>query len=57
MKYDGVTFVEEAVRGMTKAEFIKAHVNVLWTDCDKPTRKARLADVYGRITGKGEKEV
>ena len=30
MKVDNVTFVEVAVKGMTKEEFINAHIKVVW---------------------------
>lgn len=54
MKYEGVTFVAEAVAKMTKEEFIDLHIDVLWLDRKKPTRKKMLADVFDRIVGKQE---
>ena len=30
MKIEGVTFVENAVKSMTKEEFIERHIKVLW---------------------------
>lgn len=54
MKYEGVTFVAEAVAKMTKEEFIDLHIEVLWLDRKKPTRKKMLADVFDRIVGKQE---
>lgn len=56
MKYDGVTFVEARVREMSKADFIKMHIDVLWLDRDKPTRKKMLADIWQRIVGKDNNE-
>jgi hypothetical protein len=50
MKYEGVTFVEEAAKGLTKEAFIRAHIGNFWLDRDKETRKKMLADVFGRIT-------
>ena len=32
MKIEGVTFVENAVKSMTKEEFIERHIKVLWQD-------------------------
>lgn len=51
-KYEGVTFVAEAVRAMSKEVFIKRHIDNYWLDRDKETRKKMLADVYQRIVGK-----
>ena len=52
MKYDGVTFVVEAVKAMSKEVFIKRHIDNFWLDRDKETRSKMLADVYKRITEK-----
>lgn len=46
MKFEGVTFVESAVKQMTKEEFIKKHVDVYWLDRKKEDRKKMLSDVY-----------
>lgn len=54
-KYEGVTFVTEAVKAMSKDVFIKLHIDNFWLDRDKETRKKMLADVYERITGKEKK--
>lgn len=54
MKYEGVTFVAEAVANMSKDEFIEMHIDAFWLDRKKPTRKKMLADVYDRIVGKEE---
>lgn len=49
MKFEGVTFVEDAVKSMTKRAFIRQHVNVLWKDRSKDERKQLLSDVYSMI--------
>lgn len=54
MKYEGVTFVVEAVKQMSKTDFIEKHIYAFWLDRKKPTRKKMLADVYDRIVGKEE---
>ena len=54
MKFEGVTFVEDAVRSMTKAAFIKKHVDVFWQDRNEGDRKQMLSDVY-TITAKKKK--
>jgi hypothetical protein len=50
MKYEGVTFVETAVREMDEEEFVERHVDAFWTDRNRKTRRERLVDVYARIT-------
>ena len=55
-KYEGVTFVVEAVKAMSKEVFIKHHIDNFWLDRDKETRKKMLADVYQRIVGKSKKD-
>ena len=55
MTYDGVTFVVEAVKSMSKEVFIKHHIDNFWLDSDKETRSKMLADVYQRIVGKSKK--
>ena len=39
MKIEGVTFVENAVKSMTKEEFIERHIKVLWQDRKEASRK------------------
>lgn len=56
MKYDGVTFVVQAVKAMSKEVFIKHHIDNFWLDRDKETRSKMLADVYQRIVGKSKKD-
>ena len=46
MKFEGVTFVEDAVRSMTKAAFINRN---------EGDRKQMLSDVYDTITAKKKK--
>ncbi len=54
MFYEGVAFVEEACKGMSKEEFIERHKGVFWQDRDETTREKMLADVYERMFGKTE---
>ena len=54
MRYEGVTFVEDTCREMTKEEFIEHHKGVFWQDRDEQTREKMLADVYERMFGKPE---
>ena len=39
MRYEGVTFVTEACKGMSKEEFIERHKDVFWQDRDEQTRE------------------
>lgn len=55
-KYEGVTFVVEAAKAMSKEVFIKHHIDNFWLDRDKETRSKMLADVYQRIVGKSKKD-
>lgn len=50
MKVDNVTFVEVAVKGMTKEEFINAHIKVVWQELKEADRKKKLSEVYDAIT-------
>ena len=52
MKIEGVTFVENAVKSMTKEEFIERHIKVLWQDRKETSRKKMLSDTYDKIVGK-----
>lgn len=52
MKFEGVTFVEDAVKSMTREEFIERHMQVLWQDRKEASRKKMLSDTYDRIVGK-----
>ena len=45
MKIEGVTFVENAVKSMTKEEFIERHIKVLWQDRKEASRKKMLSDI------------
>lgn len=54
MIYNGVTFVESAVRKMSKEEFISSCKDTFWQDRDEKTREKMLADVYERIAGGGK---
>ena len=50
MKVDNVTFVEVAVKGMTKEEFINAYIKVVWQELKEADRKKKLSEVYDAIT-------
>lgn len=52
MKFEGVAFVEDAIKSMTKEEFIERHMKVLWQDRKEASRKKMLSDTYDRIVGK-----
>ena len=49
MKYEGVTFVEEQVRKMSKDSFVVAHFPYLWQDRKERERKKMLSTVYDLI--------
>lgn len=49
MKIDCVNFNDEAVAAMSRNEFINAHIDVLWIDRDKDTRKKMLGTAYDLI--------
>ena len=51
MRYEGVTFVDDACRNLSKAEFIEQCKDVFWQDRDEKTREKMLADVYERMKG------
>lgn len=54
MRYEGVTFVEDTCRNLSKEEFIERHKADFWLDRDVKTREKMLADVYERMFGKSE---
>lgn len=56
MRIEGVTFVEDAVKSMSKEEFVKRHKNVFWLDRDERDRDQILSDTYDLIVGKKKKE-
>ena len=56
MRVEGVTFVEDAVKSMSKEEFIKRHKNVFWLSRDEHDREQMLSDTYDLIVGKKKKE-
>lgn len=57
LKFEGVTFIVDAVRRMTKEEFIGKHLNVYWKDRKEKQRRKMLTDVYEKIAGKSSDEV
>lgn len=57
LKYEGVTFVTDAVKAMTKEDFIALHLPVYWKDRKVSQRKKMLSDVYDKIAGKSSEEV
>lgn len=56
MKYEGVTFVVDAVRRMPLDVFVASHINAFWQDRDKETREKMLTQAYNLITAKKEKK-
>lgn len=51
MRFEGVTFVEEAVKSMAKEEFIEKHMPVIWQDRKATDREKMLSDTYDTIIG------
>lgn len=56
LKYEGVNFVKEEAKKLSKEDFIKSHIDNFWLDRDKETRSKMLADVHQRIVGKSKKD-
>ena len=56
LTYEGVTFVVDECKKMSKEVFIKHHIGAFWTDRDEKTREKMLADVYSRIAGGKKKK-
>lgn len=54
MIIEGVTFIEPAVRQMSKDEFIETHKNEFWKDKKSSDREKLLSDAYDAITAKPE---
>lgn len=50
MIFERVNFNEEVIRGMSREDFESKHIDHLWLDRDKATRKKMLSQVYGMIT-------
>lgn len=50
MTLEGVTFVEQAVRQMSRQDFIDLHVEVLWLDRKREDRVRMLSDAYDLMT-------
>lgn len=50
-KYEGVTFVNSAVKGMSRTRFVEAHINLFWKDMTETARKKMLGRVYELIAG------
>lgn len=51
MIVEGVTFVPDAVKRMSKEAFIALHIDIIWLDRKKAQRKKMLADAYDAIIG------
>ena len=49
MRFEGVTFIESALSGLTKEQFIKMHINAFWLDRTRKEREKMLSDVYDLI--------
>jgi len=56
MVFEGVTFIEQAIRPMKRQDFIKAHKDAFWLDREPKEREKMLSDVYDQITGTNEKQ-
>lgn len=50
MLFERVNFNEQEVRKMSREEFERRHISLLWQDRDVATRKKMLGQVYGIIT-------
>lgn len=50
MIFEKVNFNDEEIRKMSQEEFEARHIDLLWKDRDKATRRKMLAQVYGLIT-------
>ena len=50
MLFEGVNFIEPAIRRMKKKDFIREHAGVLWQDREPEVREKMLSDVYDTIT-------
>lgn len=51
MIIDRVNFSDDAVKSMSREDFEKMHIGVLWQDRDEATRGKMLSDAYDRISG------
>ncbi len=56
MKIDGVVFVREQVRKLSKTKFIDAHMSFVWHNLSESDRKKKLSEVYDLIVGKPKQE-
>lgn len=52
MFVDGVHFYEDAVKSLTKEQFIEQTASLFWQDADETWRIEQLAEVYDKITAK-----
>jgi len=50
MIIEKVNFIDEAVKSMTKEEFIEKHKDVVWQDRKLKVRLKMLSDAYNVIT-------
>lgn len=53
--YEGVAFFAERCAGMSKSEFVKAHLDVFWPDRDPETRRKMLGKAYDLMAPPKEK--
>ena len=56
MIIDRVNFSDDAVRSMSKEDFVELHVGVLWQDRDEATRRKMLSDAYDRMADKPKRQ-
>ena len=56
MIVDRVNFNEDAIRMMSRDEFISRHIGLVWRDRDIDTRKKMLREVFDMIKPPGQKK-
>jgi hypothetical protein len=50
MTIEGVTFVDDAVRSMSREEFVENHQDCFWQDRTEADRRKMLEDAYDIIS-------
>ena len=50
MTFEGVTFVDDAVRSMSMDEFVERHKDCFWQDRTEEDRRKMLEDAYEIIS-------
>lgn len=49
MNFEGVVFIESAVKKMSKTQFVERHIDAFWRDRGPEQRKAMLEEAYDII--------